>query len=143
MKIALISNSLLLTKSLEIYLRDYLTSYKMCDFIVATEPMEANKPVFLIGDFSETNLNKPFTKEILLEKLESFYWRINHQEDLQQENSLDNTKNADYLFNDVKEQRLVIKESDIELQQKIQEVLERYTQEIVSLSMEYLKGKNA
>ncbi len=143
MKIALISNSLLLTKSLEIYLRDYLTSYKMCDFIVATEPMEANKPVFLIGDFSETNLNKPFTKEILLEKLESFYWQINHQEDLQQENSLDNTKNADYLFNDVKEQRLVIKESDIELQQKIQEVLERYTQEIVSLSMEYLKGKNA
>ncbi len=143
MKIALISNSLLITKSLEIYLRDYLTSYKMCDFIVATEPMEANKPVFLIGDFSETNLNKPFTKEILLEKLESFYWRINHQEDLQQENSLDNTKNADYLFNDVKEQRLVIKESDIELQQKIQEVLERYTQEIVSLSMEYLKGKNA
>ncbi len=143
MKIALISNSLLLTKSLEIYLRDYLTSYKMCDFIVATEPMEANKPVFLIGDFSETNLNKPFTKEILLEKLESFYWRINHQEDLQQENSLDNTKNADYLFNDVKEQRLIIKESDIELQQKIQEVLERYTQEIVSLSMEYLKGKNA
>ncbi len=143
MKIALISNSLLLTKSLEIYLRDYLTSYKMCDFIVATEPMEANKPVFLIGDFSETNLNKPFTKEILLEKLESFYWQINHQEDLQQENSLDNTKNADYLFNDVKEQRLIIKESDIELQQKIQEVLERYTQEIVSLSMEYLKGKNA
>ncbi|AWI34405.1 hypothetical protein [Helicobacter apodemus] len=143
MKIALISNSLLLTKSLEIYLRDYLTSYKMCDFIVATEPMEANKPVFLIGDFSETNLNKPFTKEMLLEKLESFYWQINHQEDLQQENSLDNTKNADYLFNDVKEQRLVIKESDIELQQKIQEVLERYTQEIVSLSMEYLKGKNA
>lgn len=143
MKIALISNSLLLTKSLEIYLRDYLTSYKMCDFIVATEPMEANKPVFLIGDFLETNLNKPFTKEILLEKLESFYWQINHQEDLQQENSLDNTKNADYLFNDVKEQRLIIKESDIELQQKIQEVLERYTQEIVSLSMEYLKGKNA
>lgn len=143
MKIALISNSLLLTKSLEIYLRDYLTSYKMCDFIVATEPMEANKPVFLIGDFSETNLNKPFTKEILLEKLESFYWQINHQEYLQQENSLDNTKDAGYLFNDVKEQRLVIKESDIELQQKIQEVLERYTQEIVSLSMEYLKGKNA
>lgn len=143
MKIALISNSLLLTKSLEIYLRDYLTSYKMCDFIVATEPMEANKPVFLIGDFSETNLNKPFTKEILLEKLESFYWQINHQEYLQQENSLDNTKNDGYLFNDVKEQRLVIKESDIELQQKIQEVLERYTQEIVSLSMEYLKGKNA
>ncbi|MDE6959179.1 MAG: hypothetical protein K2O80_06545, partial [Helicobacter apodemus] len=89
MKIALISNSLLLTKSLEIYLRDYLTSYKMCDFIVATEPMEANKPVFLIGDFSETNLNSHFTKEIILEKLESFYWQINHQEDLQQENSLD------------------------------------------------------
>ena len=81
MKIALISDSLLLTKSLEMYLRDYLTSYKMCDFIVATEPIEVDKPVFLISDSVDANLNKPFTKEILLEKLESFYLQIDNQED--------------------------------------------------------------
>ncbi|PZT48878.1 hypothetical protein B6S12_00860 [Helicobacter valdiviensis] len=73
MKIALISDSQLLNRSLEIYLKDYLTSYKLCDFIVTTKPMEANKPIFLIGDYEEAHLKKPFTKELLLQKLQAFY----------------------------------------------------------------------
>ncbi|WP_104721599.1 hypothetical protein [Helicobacter mesocricetorum] len=140
MKIALISNSLLLTKSLEIYLRDYLTSYKMCDFIVATEPMEADKPVFLVGDFSEANLNKPFTKEILLESLESFYFQIKHQGT--QEPPLNNSKPISTMLGNFRDRRLATQDNDAVLQQKMQEVLERYAQEIVELTREHFKGKN-
>ena len=73
MKIALISDSLLLGKTLEMYLKDYLTSCKACDFVVATQPIDSQKPVFLIGEYENANLNKPFTKEVLLEKLRIFY----------------------------------------------------------------------
>lgn len=72
MKIALICDSLLLDRSLEMYLKEYLTSYKLCDFVVATQPMESQKPVFLIGDFEGANLKIPFTREILMQELESF-----------------------------------------------------------------------
>ena len=73
MKIALICDSLLLDRSLEMYLKEYLTSYKLCDFVVATQPVESQKPVFLIGDFEGANLKIPFTRELLLQELDSFY----------------------------------------------------------------------
>ena len=77
MKIALIGDSPLLDKSLEMFLKDYLTSYKQCDFIVTTKPLQnAHKPVFLV--------QKPFTKEILLQNLESFYAQIKEKEKMQQ-----------------------------------------------------------
>lgn len=72
MKIALICDSLLLDRSLEMYLKEYLTSYKLCDFVVATQPVESQKPVFLIGDFEGANLKIPFTRELLLQELETF-----------------------------------------------------------------------
>lgn len=76
MKIALICDTLLLGKSLEMYLKDYLTSYKLCDFVVATQKTESKKPIFLIGDFEGAHLKIPFTKEILIQELESFYQKI-------------------------------------------------------------------
>lgn len=76
MKIALICDSLLLDRSLEMYLREHLTSYKLCDFVVATQPVESQKPVFLIGDFQRANLKIPFTREILLQELESFEQQV-------------------------------------------------------------------
>lgn len=72
MKIALICDSLLLDRSLEMYLKEHLTSYKLCDFVVATQKVESQKPVFLIGDFEGANLKIPFTREILLQELEAF-----------------------------------------------------------------------
>ena len=61
MKIALISDSLLLDRTLEMYLKDYLTSYKLCDFVVAPQPVDSQQPVFLIGEYENANLHKPFT----------------------------------------------------------------------------------
>lgn len=79
MKIALICDSLLLDRSLEMYLKEYLTSYKMCDFVVATQPVESQKPVFLIGNMEGAHLKIPFTKELLLKELESFYHALNEE----------------------------------------------------------------
>ncbi|CAM2897609.1 hypothetical protein [Helicobacter burdigaliensis] len=102
MKIALICDSQLLNRSLEMYLKDYLTSYKLCDFIVATKPTETSKPIFLIGDSKEAHLKKPFTKELLLQKLQEFYLSFKTQQSQKSEQE----ENADIEKNEIIEANL-------------------------------------
>lgn len=107
MKIALISDSALLDRSLEIFLGEYLTSYKNADFIVATKAQESTKPVFLVGDYEDANLKKPFTREQLVNACEEFFIKI------KREASMKNATNAP------KEQDLSQKDS-IEIESKIE-----------------------
>jgi hypothetical protein len=69
MKIALICNSILLKKSLEIFLKEYLCSYKVCDFVISDKQIDIQKPLFIIG----TDLKLPFSKSSLILKLDKFY----------------------------------------------------------------------
>ncbi len=72
MKIALMCNSLLLTKSLEIFLKKNLSSYKKCDFVISDQKLELDKPQFVISDKS-SNLQSPFSESSLMIELDKFY----------------------------------------------------------------------
>ena len=76
MKVAVICNSLLLRKSLEIFLRDRLSSQSGCDFVVSDRALEVDKPVFLITREKDTNLAKPFSKTRLIKALDEYYKSI-------------------------------------------------------------------
>lgn len=144
MKIALIGDSPLIDKSLEMLLREYLTSYKQCDFIVATKPMEnANKPIFLIGDFENANLKKPFTKEILLQKLESFYAKVSNQEDKEAKANFKPLE--EFLHNDFKEipkkeTSLNATNIDSSLEAEVQELFSRYAKELEQIFKNHYNG---
>ncbi|WP_297577929.1 hypothetical protein [Helicobacter sp. UBA3407] len=158
MKIALICDSLLLDRSLEMYLKEYLTSYKLCDFVVATQLVESQKPVFLIGDFEEANLKIPFTREILLQELEAFDRKIRGRamqesqneesrsyQDLQGEDFIKSSSSGFGDFNrlDNLKQEIPPLFEDSDLNTKIEEVLRSFAKEIQTIVLEYYKGKNA
>lgn len=147
MKIALICDSLLLDRSLEMYLKEHLTSYKLCDFVVATQVVESQKPVFLIGDFEGANLKIPFTREILFQELENFDRKLRSQA-MQgiksQEFGILETTNSPFLNAESQPnvQALDSIASDSALRTKIEEVLQRYAKEIEAIVLEYYRDKN-
>ncbi|WP_305859103.1 hypothetical protein [Helicobacter pylori] len=70
MKIFLSCKSLLIQRSLEFYLSDYLSSVEVCDFVLSDdETLEINKPLCFI----EECLRKPFTKQSVKEDVKNFY----------------------------------------------------------------------
>ncbi len=78
MKIALACKSLLVTKSLEIFLKKHLSSYKRCDFVISDYEIDVDKPVFLISD-KISNLQIPFSKSSLIIELDKFYNNLNSE----------------------------------------------------------------
>lgn len=84
MKIALACQSILLEKTLKIFLSSYLTSYNHCDFVISDRKIEIEKPLFYISN-NDSNLNLPFSKGTLIMALEKFYTSLQTK----LENSLD------------------------------------------------------
>jgi len=72
-KIAIACKSLLLQKSLEIFLKEYLSSYRYADFLISDRKIDINKPLFLISNKKEANLKVPFSKSQLLLEIKYFY----------------------------------------------------------------------
>lgn len=145
MKIALICDSLLLDRSLEMYLKEHLTSYKLCDFVVATQRVESQKPVFLIGDFEGANLKIPFTREILFQELETFERKLRSkamQETKSQEFGILETTNAPFLNVESQPNVQDSRASDSALRTKIEEVLQHYANEIEAIIQEHYRDKN-
>ena len=160
MKIALICDSLLLNRSLEMYLKEYLTSYKLCDFVVATQPVESQKPVFLIGDFEGANLKIPFTRELLLQELDSFYQALKGGglNDTMAQEMRDikamNTTSASFMESmeskiespNTRTQNtpeIPLISQDSTLNAMLEDILRRYAQEIEAVILEHLRDKNA
>ena len=81
MKISFECDCILLGKSLRLFLRDFISPKKDCDFIVADKKIEAKKPVFVIAEHSP-HLKIPFSKEALISALEEFYSAIQFSEPL-------------------------------------------------------------
>ena len=79
MKISLECDCILLGESLGLFLRDFISPRKDCDFIVADKKIEAKKPVFVIAEHSP-HLKIPFSKEALISALEEFYSAIQFSE---------------------------------------------------------------
>lgn len=73
MKLAVECECILMQKSLELFLCDFISSEP--DFIVSDVKMNTNKQVFLIENY----LNLPFTRETLLEVLEEYSFGVNSQ----------------------------------------------------------------
>ena len=79
MKISFECDCILLGESLRLFLRDFISPRKDCDFIVADQKIEAKKPVFVIAEHSP-HLKIPFSKEALISALEEFYSAIQFSE---------------------------------------------------------------
>lgn len=155
MKIALICDSLLLDRSLEMYLKEYLTSYKLCDFVVATQPVESQKPIFLIGDFEGANLKIPFTRELLLQELDTFYQSLKGgslSDDMAQEMrdiKAINATSASFIGSKIESPNIQntleipLISQDSALNAKLEDILRRYAKEIETAILEHLSYKNA
>ncbi|MCQ2644490.1 dihydroneopterin aldolase [Helicobacter pylori] len=105
MKIFLSCKSLLIQRSLEFYLSDYLSSVEVCDFVLSDdETLEINKPLCFI----EECLRKPFTKQSVKEDIKNFYRALKTSEK-------------------------PCEEMKISKEQKIQQLLEEYTQKLCQI----------
>jgi len=78
-KISFECDCVLLEESLKLFLRDFISPRKDCDFIVADRKIETKKPVFVIAERSP-HLKIPFSKEALISALEEFYSAIQFSE---------------------------------------------------------------
>ncbi|PUU84593.1 dihydroneopterin aldolase [Helicobacter pylori] len=105
MKIFLSCKSLLSQKSLEFYLSDCLSPMEVCDFVLSDdETLEINKPLCFI----EERLRKPFTKQSVKEDIKNFYRTLKASEK-------------------------PCEEIKISKEQKIQQLLEEYTQKLCQI----------
>ncbi|OOQ11074.1 dihydroneopterin aldolase [Helicobacter pylori] len=105
MKIFLSCKSLLYQKSLEFYLSDCLSSVEVCDFVLSDdETLEINKPLCFI----EECLRKPFTKQSVKEDIKNFYHALKMSEK-------------------------PCEEIQFSKEQKIQQLLEEYTQKLCQI----------
>ncbi len=75
MKVALVCDSPLLKKSLEIYLKESVSAYEECDFVISDKKVKSKKPVLFIGKEEGAVLKVPFSKEEVLSKTQQFYLR--------------------------------------------------------------------
>lgn len=76
MKVAIICDSPLLKKCLEVFLKEHLSPYSACDFVISDKAIESEKPVFVIGDDKGSNLRKPFSKSKLIKAASEYHKRI-------------------------------------------------------------------
>ena len=77
MKIAIECKSLLLQKSLELFLEPHLTSAKYCDICICdVECFEDDERCFYISQDEKADLIKPFSKTELMLALEARYKKI-------------------------------------------------------------------
>jgi len=73
MKISILCDSLLLKNSLEIFLKDYIASYKNCDIVISDKKIQTDKYIVLINSSKEADIQIPFSKSTLLMDLKKIY----------------------------------------------------------------------
>jgi len=71
MRVAVECKSPLMQKSLELFLKNYLSSIKHCDVILRDEPCLENEKCFYISSSKDADLVKPFSKSQLILALEN------------------------------------------------------------------------
>lgn len=76
MKIALLCDSLLLKRSLEIYLQGHIVSQEYAELIICDRLRQMDKPTLLVSHTKKADLRVPFTKAELFWALEEFYLKI-------------------------------------------------------------------
>jgi len=80
MKVAVVCESPLLQRSLELFLDKHLSSLKQCDIVLRDKRVMDSHHCLYISDEADADLKKPFSKTQLFLALENFYQKI---EDIQ------------------------------------------------------------
>jgi hypothetical protein len=117
MKIALACKSILLEKSLEIFLQEYLTPYRQCDFVISDKHLDIDKPLFYVAT-ENSDLNIPFSKSSLILTIEKFYSSL---------------INADVAKNPEITKKIDVKQ----LEDKISDLTDNFRKELISIIKEY------
>lgn len=120
MKIALACQSILLEKSLEMFLKNCIYPYKQCDFVISDRYIEIDKPLFYISS-ENSDLDIPFSKSSLILSIEKFYNTIN------QENS--ETKVTSFKKVNIKD-----------LEEKIIDLTDNFRNDLVNVIKEYYEN---
>jgi len=101
MKIALACDSLLLTKTLEIFLKKHISTYKRCDFVISDKKIEIDKPLFVISKKSE-DLKSPFSQASLMLELDKFYDNLYFKEERKNIDKNETKEKINFLINKFK-----------------------------------------
>ncbi|CAD7287737.1 hypothetical protein LMG7974_00618 [Campylobacter majalis] len=75
MKISIECECVLLKNTLLLFCKEYLSKSADCDFIISDKKISTKKPLFLIAD-SDSHMSIPFSKRTLFENLNEFYSAI-------------------------------------------------------------------
>ena len=78
--------SLLLQNSLEIFLRDYISSYKQCEIVLSDKKRDINKPLILINSSKNADIKIPFSKSSLLLELQNLYQKKVNKKNIKYKN---------------------------------------------------------
>lgn len=65
-------DSILIKKSLEIFLEDYISPYEQCDVVISDRKLSTEKPLCFIGAGEDADIRKPFSRAQLVLGLEQF-----------------------------------------------------------------------
>jgi len=80
MKVAVVCESPLLQRSLELFLGPHLSSLKQCDIVLRDKKVIDSHHSFYISESDDADIKKPFSKTQLFLFLEKFYQKM---EDIQ------------------------------------------------------------
>lgn len=117
MKVAVVCDSPLLKKCLEVFLKEKLSSYTACDFVISDKTIDSEKPVFVISDSKGSNLKKPFSKTKLLKSVDEYFSRLKRPRTVSSQ--------------------AVVKGDTTELEQKLTAVTQRFVSELLKTIKEY------
>lgn len=124
MKIAIACKSMLLKKSLEIFLKDNITSYKSCDFAISDQFITIDKPLMVVGHIEEADIKIPFSKAVILMETERFYKKIKDKKaSIQVGQSF--VKTVDFSF----------------VERKIDDAIDKFRSEIINIVKEHYEAK--
>ncbi len=79
MKVAVACKSILLQKSLELFLKDFISTYRYCDFMITDRNINMDKPLFLISKDKEANISVPFSKSQIILETKAFYQSLQNK----------------------------------------------------------------
>ncbi len=120
-KIALQCQSRLLQQSLEKFLKGQIVPIDSAQLVITDHPLKIDKPTLLIGIDENSDLKKPFSRSQLLLKLE---------EKLAQTSTF------------TAMQALKEDENPPSLEEKIADIMKRYTKEVIDTVKEHYEDQN-
>jgi len=106
LKIAIECKSPLMQKSIEMFLKNYLSSSRQCDIIVRDEPCLNDERCFYISSDKEADLTKPFSKAQLILALENRYKTLVQDNVLMEEDQYDTKDDEEVMDIEILEKRI-------------------------------------